>query len=64
MTVASEIGISIGSVCFKTVDTQFFKLPHKTYNKLVPSPSLSISLLNQCKPLLISARNRVPKEMV
>lgn len=50
MTLSSKIGISIGSVCFKILDTQFFKLLHKTYNKLIQSLSLSISLLNQHNP--------------
>lgn len=64
MTLSSEIGISFGSVRFKILNTQFFKLLHKTCSKLIQSSSLSISLLNQHKPLLISAPNRLPKEMV
>lgn len=51
----SEIGVSTGSVHFKILDAQFFKLLHKTYNKLIQSLPLSFCLLNQHRLLLIPA---------
>lgn len=55
MALFSEIGVSVGSACFKILDTQFFKLLHKIYSKLIPSLSLSTCLLNQHGLLLIPA---------
>lgn len=53
MALFSEIGVSMGSARFKILNTQFFKLLHKTYSKLIQNPSLSICPLNQHGLLLI-----------